>query len=494
MIAVALTLLCLLANERPNPLESGTVYRIALEISSENIERLRRNPRDNVPARIQVNDTASTEALVRLKGRGTFQPIDQKPSFTLIPSTPAEPLNLSRFHLNNSAEDPTYLKEALGRHVFRSAGLPAPSVCHAVVTLNGRALGLYVLKEGFTKEFLERSFGEASGVLYEPIEGRPFSEMEIDSGDVTDARNHLASLITAAGERNHQERLRKISALLDLEMFLKFIALEVIISHWDGYSLSENNYRLYFGGTPKRFRFIPTGMDQIFASSDYPWNPSIAGSIARSLLETEQGRTRYAEEFKTLLEENFKPDQLSARIEKGRQALRPHLKRAAYIKFLEETELLKKQIYNRAANLRAQMEDAPKLSFLNGEAHLTAWTAHDTPQDGALIQDKDALHIAAGSKTSASWQASVLLEAGTYRSTAIVSTHGVVRLPFGTRHGASLRVLGFEASSPSILGSANKPLLCEFKLAVPQRVTIVCELRASAGTVEFKLPVTLKRL
>ena len=60
-----------------------------------------------------------------------------------------------------------YLNEKLGTLVFAKAGIPAPAVHHALVEMNGRRLGLYVLKESFTQEFLARNFGSPAGNLYE---------------------------------------------------------------------------------------------------------------------------------------------------------------------------------------------------------------------------------------------------------------------------------------------------------------------------------------
>lgn len=51
--------------------------------------------------------------------------------------------------------------------LFRAAGVPATRACLALVELNGRKLGLYVLKEGFTKEFLGLFFQETGGNLYD---------------------------------------------------------------------------------------------------------------------------------------------------------------------------------------------------------------------------------------------------------------------------------------------------------------------------------------
>jgi spore coat protein CotH len=66
---------------------------------------------------------------VRLKGASSFQPISARPSFTLHFD---KRVANQRFHglakvsLNNSAQDPTRLHEALSRDVFAAAGVPVP--------------------------------------------------------------------------------------------------------------------------------------------------------------------------------------------------------------------------------------------------------------------------------------------------------------------------------------------------------------------------------
>jgi hypothetical protein len=69
---------------------------------------------------------------------------------------------LRKIHLNNSVEDPTYLREQLGGELFRAADA-VPRVGHALVVLDGRSR-LYVLKEGFTEELLARHFRRGDGL------------------------------------------------------------------------------------------------------------------------------------------------------------------------------------------------------------------------------------------------------------------------------------------------------------------------------------------
>jgi len=131
--------------------------RIILEITPGDLAELRKDPRKTVQATLREGGTNYPSVGLHLKGStGSFRGVDERPSLTLNFDRfiPAQRFHgLSRIHLNNSVEDPTYLHEWLGGEMFRAAGVPAPRAGHALVELNGRNLGLYVLKEGFTGIF-----------------------------------------------------------------------------------------------------------------------------------------------------------------------------------------------------------------------------------------------------------------------------------------------------------------------------------------------------
>ena len=61
----------------------------------------------------------------------------------------------------------TYLTEIICGGMFLAAGVPAARGTHALVELQGRKRGLYVLKEGFDRTFLKRHFKNTSGNLYD---------------------------------------------------------------------------------------------------------------------------------------------------------------------------------------------------------------------------------------------------------------------------------------------------------------------------------------
>ena len=174
---------------------SNQVVHLQIEVSEAAADSLRRAPRSHVRATVREGSNVFDNVALRLKGRtGSFRAFDDKPSFTLDAGrfVPGRTFGgTGRLHLNNSVEDPSFLHDWLGSDVFRAAGIPTPLVTHARVELNGRALGLYVLKEGFDPEFLVRCFGSADGNLYEPEPG-PGADIARDSAGLDRARNAVS--------------------------------------------------------------------------------------------------------------------------------------------------------------------------------------------------------------------------------------------------------------------------------------------------------------
>ena len=118
---------------------SNAVARIDLELSKDSMNRLRRAPREDVPATVEFEGQHLSKVSVHLKGRvGSFRALDDKPAFTLRfdKLSAGQTLDrLTKIHLNNSVEDPGYLNEALGTELFQAAGIPAVRVGHAWVQL-----------------------------------------------------------------------------------------------------------------------------------------------------------------------------------------------------------------------------------------------------------------------------------------------------------------------------------------------------------------------
>ncbi|MBI3417322.1 MAG: CotH kinase family protein, partial [Verrucomicrobia bacterium] len=288
----------------------GYIPRIRIQISGAGLESLRQRPRTYVPATLREGNVVYTNVSIRLKGGpGSFRPLDDKPAFTLNFDRLAEGQKfhgLKKIHLNNSVQDSTYLAEKISRELFEAAGVPAPRAAHATVEVNGEALGFYVLIEGIDKQFLHRYFKDAKGNVYDGHSGSDVNHpMRTNSGENPKEQSQLRALAAAALEPNLETRLASLQKTLDLDRFISFLAVEVMICHWDGYALNRNNFRIFHDREKNQMVFIPQGTDQVFQRQNMTINPGMVGLVARSVMEIPEIRQHYRERMAQLLTNVF---------------------------------------------------------------------------------------------------------------------------------------------------------------------------------------------
>jgi spore coat protein H len=496
-------------NGRPSPAASApgsdlfaaaSPVRIRLQISSSALASLRREPRRHVDAVLREGDIIYPDVAVHLKGSiGSYRNVDDKPSLTITFDRyrPSQLFHgLSKIHLNNSVEDPSFLNERIGSEMFWRAGIPSPQVGWAVLELNGRRLGLYVLKEGFTASFLERSFGRPHGNLYEGSGSDVGLPMP---ADIETGSEDRALLDTAAAlrELDPNRRWTRLGRTVDMDRFLSFMAMEMILGHRDGYCLARNNYRIYQDPARGQLVFLPHGMDQLFGRADATITPVFAGQVAAAVHDSVEGRNRYLERVGDLVTHVFKPDDLASLVDRWTAQIRPVLTRNEAKALAAAVEENKHRIAARQAFLVKRLaEPEPKpLAFEGGIARLTDWVATDIPKGGRLERTNTSngtpvLMIQAGPNTMASWRCKVLLSKGRYRFEGVAVTRGVQAPTSGKNRGAGLRVSGIQQTEPYKLkgdGQAT-PLSVVFQIQDPrQEVEMICELRATAGLAWFVL-------
>ena len=490
---------------------SNVVARIDLELGREALSRLRRAPREDVQAGVEFEGRPFSKVAVHLKGRvGSFRPLEDKPSFTLrfdklLPGSTLD--GLTKIHLNNSVEDPGYL----GAELFQAAGIPAARVGHAWVQLNTRDLGLYVLKEGFTREFLAANFRRPEGTLYEfipPPAGRTppsptgsrLSDWERELGTGPDLRLDLQALEAASTEPDLNLRWKRLQEQVDLDGFLRFLAMEALMAHRDGYGMAGNNFRLYHDPGTERLVFLPHGMDQLFGRADLPVRPAMGGPAARALLEIPEARRRYWAHAAQLFAHHFQLEPLQGRVTRLATRLASGLPPTEGRHIEIEAAALKKRIAQRVEFLSRQFQlgEPHSLAFTNGIASPTGWGPLESrePVHAQPAPDRRlALHLQAGKSTATGWRATVLLDPGRYRFEGRARTAGVEAPAFGKNKGAGLRVAGAPSPAPhQLAGTADwTDLAVTFDVPLPAApgepvpVDLICQLRAVHGEAWFDL-------
>lgn len=471
---------------------------VRVDLTPEALDALRARPRHDVSGTLQIGDHIVTGVQVHLKGQtGSFRPVEDRPSLTL--SLPVGH-GITKLHLENSVEDPSLLHSWLGTELFRAAGIPTTTVSHARFSLNGRSLGLYLLREGYDDEFLRRGFGAEAGLLYEPapghdVGGRLSLKNDPPPGAVPRGAAALTALAGATRISNPTQRWAALEAALDTSRFATLLAGEILLAHRDGYALARNNFRIHWSPATDRVVFLPHGMDQLLVDADFPREPHLAGSLARAFLSTPEGRRRYQERWDQLAAEWMKPGELASRVNAKVTELGPYLTRSEAADLRREAADLLRRIERRSQEVNAQsaVPWPTPMEFISESVSLSGWRPMDAPEGGAMQEDSASagtsrLRVTAGPITIASWQTHLLLPTGRYRFEGRAGGRGIQPLPFGRHQGAALRVSGDRPRSEAVTGdSEGIPLFVEFEVTAPEEgVRFQCEVRASAGVAWFE--------
>lgn len=300
---------------------------IKLKISPDAAESLRKNPRLWVEAAATIDGQELGRVAVHLKGTTSFLPLDKKPSFTLSTDHFVKGrrlMGLHKFHLNNSVQDTTYLCEDIAGELFHRAGVPGARTAWATVKLNERDLGLYVLKEGLTSDFLIMHFGKASGNFYDGgLHHDVFQPLKLESGDGPRDWSDLKALNTAAALPDLAARWQKMQTLIDMDRFVSMMAMESLTCHIDGYSMMQNNFYIYFDPASGKAVFIVHGLDRMFKKPEDPLEPKLHAVLSKAVMSVPEGKQRYRARLAEMVEKVFDPKWMTARIDACIRLLEP---------------------------------------------------------------------------------------------------------------------------------------------------------------------------
>jgi spore coat protein H len=417
--------------------------------------------RPSVHATVREGGDIYTNVALHLKGAaGSFRSIDStKPGFTLNFDKFAEGQRfhgLDKLSLNNSVQDDTFISEKLCRELFARAGVPAPRADYATVELNGRPLGLYVLTEGWDRRFLKRQFQNPKGNLYDPGMGRDIdSDLRVACGENPEDQSELKALAAAAADPDHSNRLARLEQRLDFDRFLSFLALEVLLWHWDGYTMNLNNYRVFHDLDSGRVVFLPHGMDQMFWTTNGPIMVTGRSLLPSAILQTPEGQRRYLERLAQLRTNLLDVPALTNRVRELAARIRPALRRedrsgrARYdygmgLSYEERVDQLCERIAQRARSVDEQLEGARHLLRLapGDSIQLTNWNSRRA--SGSPFFDRSsnpaALHVRLKERGVGAWFTTVWLVEGRYRIEGRAKTSGVEADTSDSLEGTGLRV------------------------------------------------------
>jgi hypothetical protein len=385
--------------------------------------------------------------------------------------------------------------------MFLKAGIPTPRATHATVELNGRDLGLYVLVQGWNKRFLRQHFEKVGGNLYDGGFLKDVDkELDTNSGDNPAGQSDRIALVEAAQEKDLAKRRERLEKVLDLDRFLTFVALDVMLWNWDGYAQNKNNYRVFSDKGSGKMVFMPHGLDQMFWKPDGPLLPNFQGLVARSVLQIPELRQKYLARVKELRTSVFNPQEMTNRVYQIAAKTAPTLKEKDASLAEQQEQAVEKfadAIVRRAKSIDEQLATPiePLKFDANGKAILANWEPStqfgkpDLSKDGNILQARTTKGSSIGS-----WRTKVWLEPGEYKVEAKIKSSGLKPDLGDTRAGAGLRV-GRERSEERLTGDADWTTIAHsFSVNDPlAQMQFQCEFRGISGEAAFQ-EVQLTRL
>ena len=263
---------------------------------------------------------------LRYKGNGSYVSTDKllKRNLKIAVDHYDEDLrfyNLKTITLNAGAVDRTRLREALAYAIFRAAGVPAPRTAFAKVTLTvpgkyeKEFVGLYTFVEHVDKSFLKDHFQNAKGLLMKPERMRGIDYLGDDWSKYTSRFRPKRAATAKESQRviefarlvnkGDDETFKKeIGDYLDVEVFLRFVAVNTMLPNTDSFLTTGHNYYIYLDPRTNRFVFMPWDLDISFAG--FPLMGTTDQQANQNLMRPHQGKLKLVDRLLAIPEMNEK--------------------------------------------------------------------------------------------------------------------------------------------------------------------------------------------
>ncbi len=175
-----------------------------------------------------------------------------------------------KINLKANVNDPSAIREALTLQQYRELGVPAARTHHTKLYINGEYMGVYLDVEQLDDVFLEMRYGHSEGFLYKCSWGANLSNtsqvadvalFESEINKSSDTRAELGHFVQVLTTSTDEEFATEIESVFEVDRYLRQLAVEALMGHWDGYSYNQNNFYLFYNGQTGKVEFLPYDVD-----------------------------------------------------------------------------------------------------------------------------------------------------------------------------------------------------------------------------------------
>ncbi len=290
-------------------------------------------------ATLETNGASYPDVAVRYKGGGSYVTSGGRLQRNLKIELDRH-LETQTFHglktitLNSEAADPSRFREILGYALYRAAGVPAPRTAFAEVTLTvpgkyeKEYVGLYTMVEHIDKTFLRYHLTHHKGLLMKPerppdlpwhrpfsYRGENWSSYARYYGAKRDATpeegRHLVRFLRLLHFADDAKFRDEIEQYLEVDEFLRFLAVTALIANLDSIFVTGHNCVLYLHPVTKKLSFMPWDLDLSFAGFGMFGTPEQLANLSithpypgeNKLVERILSAPAWSRRYRTIVEE-----------------------------------------------------------------------------------------------------------------------------------------------------------------------------------------------
>ncbi len=362
----------------------GAVLSVHITMAPGDWEALRQSstPYPRFPAEMRIDERKFSQVSVRKKGTAGSLSRD-KPALKIYfgdVQPGARPGGLLRLTLNNSHQDPAFIRQCLAYWLYQRAGVLAPRCNFADLAVNDQPYGLYVNVESVDGIFLARRFKSDRMALYEgndtdlAADWRKNVERKMGQDNTGEPIVRLIKALYLP-EGEFQAALER---LLDSEEFFHFWALTVIMYNTDSFHSGGSNFYLAFDPGRGKFHFVPWGADEGFGPMSRAAGLYVATPLlVRRLLAISKTRLRFEKTIKKLLDTVWNEKEILARADFLAELIRERVGEEQRKNFLEHIDAVRQFV---AARRRVVLEEMERL--------------RPRPARGKLAAERETLYFA----------------------------------------------------------------------------------------------------
>lgn len=263
--------------------DTAAVQTLSITISDENWQSILANPLEEEyhEASISFNGVTLDSVAFRTKGGSSLNSVanstSDRYSFKIDINeyvSGQKFFGLKKFTLQNSFNDPSYMREVIAYDLLKEMTVPAPEHSYVNTYINGELFGLYLMVEAVDGEFLENHFANANGDLYKPDgvgSDLQWLGSDIDSYSDINLQTNEESTDNGAFINFVEQINENQTHLVNVDTLLRYMAVSVVLSNLDSYqgALAHNYYLYEDDGV---FNLLPWDFNEAFGTFDMGCN------------------------------------------------------------------------------------------------------------------------------------------------------------------------------------------------------------------------------